>query len=69
MTASVQDRLRLNILLEDINEDQFDSILPHLRERHYMPGEIIMEDESEEAGVFLILEGRVKLTRRTKFGD
>ncbi len=69
MTASVQDRLRLNILLEDITEDQFDSILPHLRERHYMPGEIIMEDESEEGGVFLILEGRVKLTRRTKFGD
>lgn len=69
MTPSTTDRLRLNILLEDISEEEFKSILPHLREHHYISGEIILEDGSESSGVHLILEGRVKLTRRTKFGD
>lgn len=69
MTPSTTDRLRLNILLEDISEEEFRSVVPHLREHHYISGEIIMENESESSGVHLILEGRVKLTRRTKFGD
>ncbi len=69
MTPSVQERLRLNILLEDVSEEHFKSILPHLREHHYLAGEVIMEDESDETGIHLILEGRVKVTRRTKFGD
>lgn len=69
MMSTALDRLRLNILLEDITEDEFSYILPRLREHHYIPGEEIMPEEGEAAGVHLILEGRVKLTRRTRFGD
>lgn len=69
MIPSAIDRLRLNILLEDLTDSEFANILPRLREQHYIAGEIIREDESESEGIHLILEGRVKLTRRTKFGD
>lgn len=69
MTPSAIDRLRLNILLEDLTDSQFGRILPRLREQHYIPGEIIREDESQTDGIHLILEGRVKITRRTKFGE
>ncbi len=69
MMSTAIDRLRLNILLEDITEEEFSFILPRLRERHYIPGEDVMQDEGEAAGVHLILEGRVKLTRRTRFGE
>ncbi len=55
--------------MEDLTDEQFKSVQPHLRERHYIAGEIIMEDESEGSDLHLLLEGRVKLTRRTRFGD
>ncbi len=69
MIPSAIDRLRLNILLEDLTDSEFARILPRLREQHYIAGEIIREDESDTEGIHLISEGRVKMTRRTKFGD
>ena len=69
MITNATEHLRLNILLEDITEEEFSYILPRLREQHFIAGETIMHDEGESAGVHLILTGRVKLTRQTRFGD
>lgn len=68
MISSAIDRLRVNILLENLSGEEFSYVLPRLREQLYKSGETIVEDETEAQGVHLILEGRVKLTRRTKFG-
>lgn len=65
----IMERLKLNILLEDITEEHFDFIGPRLEERKYCGGETIMEDHSEGTEIHLIYEGRIKITRRTKFGD
>jgi phosphoserine phosphatase RsbU/P len=65
----VLERLKLNILLEDIIDDHFDFIKPRLEERKYSAGEIIMEDESDGNELHLIYDGRIKITRRTRFGD
>ncbi len=59
----------MNILLEEIGEDEFASLLPRLKEKHYLAGEVILEEESEGTDLHLIHEGRVKLTRKTKFGN
>ncbi len=69
MNPSAIDRLRLNILLEDLADSEFGYVLPRLREQHYIAGEVIRDDESDGDGIHLIVEGRVKITRRTKFGD
>ena len=69
MITNAIDRLRLNILLEDITEEEYAFILPRLREQHFIAGETIMQDDDESSGIHLILEGRVKLTRMTRLGD
>jgi len=69
LKKDVWERLRLNILLEDIMDEHFDFIKPRLDERRYSAGETIMEDESEGSELHLIYEGRIKITRHTRFGD
>lgn len=69
MISSTINRLRLNILLEDLTGEEFSFILPRLREQHYIPGETIAVDDGQAQGIHLILEGRVKLTRQTRFGE
>ncbi len=60
--------MRLNILLEDIADEQFEFVKPRLEERKYSAGDTIMEDESEGRELHLIYEGRIKITRQTKYG-
>lgn len=69
MENDVLERLKLNILLEDVIKEHFDFIKDRLNERKYSANEIIMEDESEGDELHLIYEGRIKITRRSKFGD
>ncbi len=69
LKTEVLERLKLNILLEDILDEQLEFIKPRLVERKYSAGEIIMEDEGEGNELHLIYEGRIKITRRTRFGD
>jgi serine phosphatase RsbU (regulator of sigma subunit)/CRP-like cAMP-binding protein len=69
LKAKVLERLKLNILLEDINDEHFDFIKSRLEERKYFAGEIIMEDESDGNELHLIYEGKIKITRHTRFGD
>ena len=69
LNNEILERLKLNILLEDIIDDHFDFIKPRLHERKYVSGDVIMEDESEGKELHLIYEGRVKIARRTRFGN
>ncbi|HUI29248.1 MAG TPA: SpoIIE family protein phosphatase [Candidatus Acidoferrales bacterium] len=69
LKAEVLEHLRLNILLEDILDEHFDFIKPRLKEKKYSTGQVITEDGCEETELHLIYEGRIKVTRQTKFGD
>jgi serine phosphatase RsbU (regulator of sigma subunit)/CRP-like cAMP-binding protein len=65
----VLERLKLNILLEDILDEHFEFIKPRLQERKYSAGQVIMEDKSEGRELHLIYDGRIKVTGRTGYGD
>jgi len=69
LKAEVLGRLKFNILLEGISDEHFDFISQRLEERKYQAGEIVMEDEGESNELHLIYDGRIKITRRTRFGD
>ena len=58
MTTPIIDRLRLNILFENIDEKMFQVLKKKLQERRYRSNEIILEDESDGNELFLIAEGR-----------
>jgi sigma-B regulation protein RsbU (phosphoserine phosphatase) len=62
------DRLRYNVLLETLTDDEFASLKSRLRERHFDPGDTILEEESHGAELFLIAEGRVSISRGADFG-
>jgi sigma-B regulation protein RsbU (phosphoserine phosphatase) len=64
-----QDRLRLNILFEDVGDDLFGRILPKLRERHVRAGGVIVEDNTDGDELFLLVEGRVRIIKRTRTGE
>jgi serine phosphatase RsbU (regulator of sigma subunit)/CRP-like cAMP-binding protein len=69
MPLSYRDRLRLNILFEDVDDGLFERFLPCLRERHYRAGGVIVEDNTDGDELFLLVEGRVKIIKRTKNGE
>ncbi len=68
MTPSV-DRLRHNILFDQIDGTTFDSVKKGLRERRHHPGDIIVEDESEGEELYLIAEGRVRIVKQGRFSE
>lgn len=68
-TLSVSERLRHNILFENITEKMFDNVRHKLTERHYTANDVILEDESEGEELFLLVEGRVKILKKSKFGE
>lgn len=69
MSLTYRARLRLNILFEDVDDELFARILPRLRERHYRAGGVILEDNTDGDELFLLVEGRVRIIKRTKSGD
>ncbi len=62
------DRLRYNVLSETLSDIQFESIKDKFVERRFRKGEIILEDEQEGDDLYLIVEGRVSISKRTKGG-
>jgi serine phosphatase RsbU (regulator of sigma subunit)/CRP-like cAMP-binding protein len=69
MQLSYADRLRLNILFENVDDGLFGRILPKLRERHYRAGGVILEDNTDGDELFLLVEGRVSIIKRTRTGE
>ncbi len=62
------ERLRHNILFENFEQKDFNALKRLLRERRFSAGDVILEDESDGQEMFLLLEGRVKILKRTKGG-
>ncbi|HLF13715.1 MAG TPA: SpoIIE family protein phosphatase [Bacteroidota bacterium] len=69
MSLPYKDRIRLNILFENVDDELFARILPKLHERHYRAGGVIVEDNTDGDELFLLVEGRVRVIKRTKSGD
>jgi phosphoserine phosphatase RsbU/P len=62
-------RLRYNILFEMLTDFQFDELCKYLEERSFQQGEVILHEDTESDELFLLIEGRVKIIRKTKTGD
>jgi len=62
------DRLRYNVLAETLSDIQFDSIRDNFVECKFKAGETILEDEQEGEDLYLIVDGRVKITKSLKDG-
>ena len=69
MSLSYRERLRLNILFEEVDDATFGRIFPRLRERHVRSGGVILEDNTDGDELFLLVEGRVRIIKRTKGGE
>ena len=62
-------RLRYNILFEPLSDAQFEELGEYLQKRTFSCGEIILHEDTESDELFLLLEGRVKIVRRTGTGE
>jgi phosphoserine phosphatase RsbU/P len=59
-------RLRYNVLLETLTDEEFSSLLPSFGSRQYAPGQVIIEEGSYGGGVFFLVDGRVRVARYTR---
>lgn len=64
-----RNRLRYNVLLETLTDDEFRGLEGKLREQRFSPGETIIEDEGYGGEVFFLVEGRVRITKQPHPGD
>lgn len=69
MTTPIIDRLRHNILFENIDDRMFHAVKQKLQERRYRSDEIILEDESNGSELFLIADGRVRILKKGRFSE
>jgi sigma-B regulation protein RsbU (phosphoserine phosphatase) len=63
--ASTDDRLRHNILFENVNDRDFAMIREKLTERRFIAGEVILVDEGVGGKLYFLVEGRVRVLKRT----
>lgn len=64
-----RNRLRYNVLLETLSDDQFHALERKLTRHSYLPGETIIEDEGYGDEVFFLTEGRVRITKQPEAGE
>ncbi|MFI5252810.1 MAG: SpoIIE family protein phosphatase [Bacteroidota bacterium] len=67
--TKILERLRHNVLFENINNEEFELIRTKLVERNYPAEKVILRDDGIGDCLYLIAEGRVKITKRTKYGE
>jgi len=68
-SKTLLERLRHNILFENVDEETFESIHPKLIERRFRAKEVILEEDGVGDSLYLIVDGRVKVVKWTKYGD
>lgn len=69
MSAPPDEHVRYNVLFEALPDDVFDTLKDSLKERRYRAGDVIIEEGSEGNELFLIMDGRVRITKRTRDGN
>ncbi|MBI1803769.1 MAG: SpoIIE family protein phosphatase [Ignavibacteriae bacterium] len=68
-TPTTLDRLRHNILFENVADKEFNAVKRQLHERRYSADETILKDESEGEDLYLLVDGRVKIVKKTRTGE
>lgn len=62
------DLVRSNIIFSQLHPRTIASILPRLTEQSFRTGELIVDEATRGRFVYLILRGRVKITKQTRSG-
>jgi phosphoserine phosphatase RsbU/P len=65
----ISERLRHNVLFENVGDEEYEKIRVKLVETQYPNGTVILRDNEEGDCLHFIAEGRVKITKRTKYGE
>jgi sigma-B regulation protein RsbU (phosphoserine phosphatase) len=68
-TATTQKRLRYNVLLETLSDEEFCWLEERLHQRHFLPDQVIIEDETRGEEVFFLVEGRVRISKKMQSGE
>lgn len=58
-----------NIIFEGVSNEHIEMVVPSLVEMQYKAGEIIFEDEDTGHFLYLLIDGSVKISKRSKLGD
>ena len=66
MSASVSERIRYNVLLEALPDSDFEALKDSLKEKHYRAGDVIIEEGTDGSELFFLVEGRVKISKKTR---
>ena len=67
--ATTRTRLRYNVLLETLTDEEYRWLEGRLVERHYIQHQMIVEDETFGEDVFFLVDGRVKISKATHSGE
>ena len=67
--STAPKRLRYNVLLETLTDEEFQAVRDKFIERTYAPDEVIIEDEGYGDEVHFLVEGRVRISKRMAGGD
>jgi sigma-B regulation protein RsbU (phosphoserine phosphatase) len=65
----LRTRLRYNVLLETLSDDEFCDLEGKLIEHRYSADQVIIEDEGYGDEVFFLAEGRIRILKRTQTGE
>lgn len=68
-SSTILLRLRHSTLFENLSDEQFNAVRSRLIERRYSRDDVIVDERAGGDRVFIIADGRVKITKRTRFGE
>ena len=62
------DKVRGNILFSNVDPRTLSTIVPQLTEHRYKQGKVIFDESTKGRDLYLILEGKVRIKKYTKYG-
>ncbi|MCZ6775631.1 MAG: GAF domain-containing protein [Ignavibacteria bacterium] len=65
---SLIDKVRGNILFSNVDSRTLSTIVPQLTEHRYKQGQVIFDESTKGRDLYLILEGKVRIKKYTKYG-
>lgn len=65
---SLIDKVRSNILFSNVHPRTLSTIVPKLTEHQYKQGKVIFDESTKGRDLYLILEGKVRIKKYTKYG-
>jgi sigma-B regulation protein RsbU (phosphoserine phosphatase) len=67
--SNLLERVRHNTLFENIDDEQFEIVQQRLVKRLYSAGDVILEESRDGEKLYLIAQGRVKITKKTRLKE